>query len=270
MATTTVSALGPNDATQRRFSLVVAGDRTAEFRSARRRSITVRAMRLLLPVLTVAVLGGYALTILKTAGLATSMPELSLRKILPQDLAMNNPRYEGFGKDGSSYTFTAKTARQDLTTMNIIALDEISGWVTQADTSRTEITATRGTFDHEASILELFDRIDVVSENGLNAKLTRATILTKESLIKSSEPVVVEFPAGTIHSNTMTTPAEGAGDLVHRECPGRLDAAGARSASAQARCRAPISSRSRTSQSTSLQAGSTSTTERGSRSSPAT
>jgi LPS export ABC transporter protein LptC len=204
MATTTVPALGHHDASQRRFALVVAGDRTGEFRIARRRSIAVRAMRWMLPMLALVVLGGYALTILKTAGLATSIPELSLRKILPQDLAMNNPRYEGFGKDGSSYTFTAKTARQDLAAMNIIALDEISGWVTQADTSRTEITATRGTFDHEASILELFDRIDVVSENGLNAKLTRATILTKESLIKSSEPVAVEFPAGTIHSNTMT------------------------------------------------------------------
>ncbi len=204
MATTTASALGPHDATQRRFALVVAGDRSGEFRRARRRSIAVRAMRLLLPVLTLAVLGGYVLTILKAAGLATNMPELSLRKILPEDLAMNNPRYEGFGKDGSSYTFMAKTARQDLKALNMIALDEISGWVTQADKSRTEITATRGTFDHQASILELFDSINVVSENGLNAKLTRATILAKESLIKSEEPVEIDFPAGTIHSNTMT------------------------------------------------------------------
>jgi lipopolysaccharide transport protein LptA/LPS export ABC transporter protein LptC len=204
MATTTASALNAPDANQRRFALVVAGDRTAEFRHARRRSIAVRMMRWLLPALGVAVLGGYAMTILKTAGIATSMPELSLRKILPQDLAMNNPRYEGFGKDGSSYTFTAKTARQDLTAMNLIELDQISGWVTQADKSRTEITATRGNFDHEASVLELFDSIDVVSESGLKAKLTRATILTKENLLKSSEPVEVEFPAGTINSNTMT------------------------------------------------------------------
>ena len=96
MATTT-AALNPHASPQRRFALVIAGDRTGEFRSARRRSIAVRTLRLLLPMLTLVVLAGYALTILQTAGIATNVPELSLRKILPQDLAMNNPRYEGFG-----------------------------------------------------------------------------------------------------------------------------------------------------------------------------
>jgi lipopolysaccharide transport protein LptA/LPS export ABC transporter protein LptC len=204
MAMTTASSANPDGASQRRLALVVAGDRTGEFRSARRRSRGVRLMRWLLPMLTITLLGGYAMTILKSAGLATSMPEISLRKILPEDLAMKDPRYEGFGKDGSSYTFTAKTARQDLAKLNQIELDQISGWVLQADKSRTDVTATRGSFDHEASVLELFDSIDVVSETGLKAKLTRATILAKESLLKTGEPVEVEFPAGTIHASSMT------------------------------------------------------------------
>ena len=133
MAMTTASSANPDGASQRRLALVVAGDRTGEFRSARRRSRGVRLMRWLLPMLTITLLGGYAMTILKSAGLATSMPEISLRKILPEDLAMKDPRYEGFGKDGSSYTFTAKTARQDLAKLNQIELDQISGWVLQAD-----------------------------------------------------------------------------------------------------------------------------------------
>lgn len=204
MAMTIASSANPDGASRRRHALVIAGDRTGEFRSARRRSRGVRLMRWLFPALAILLLGGYAQTILQKAGLATSMPEISLRKILPQDLAMNNPRYEGFGKDGSSYTFTAKTARQDLAKLNQIELDQISGWVLQADKSRTDVTATRGSFDHEASVLELFDSIDVVSETGLKAKLTRATILAKESLLKTGEPVEVEFPAGTIHASSMT------------------------------------------------------------------
>ena len=99
---------------------------------------------------------------------------------------MKNPRYEGFGEDGGSYVFTAKTAEQDLSMPNVVKLNGIVGEVYQADKTRTDITAMRGVFNNEKSLLDLYEEINVDLQSGLKARLTQATILTKEDLLTSA------------------------------------------------------------------------------------
>lgn len=201
----TTPTSGPSAPRQTGAGLVTAGDRTREFEVANRRTMYVRALRVLCPIGVLMLLGVYGLTIAQKSGLVKpeSLPEIALRKILPEDLAMKNPRYSGFGKDGMSYTFTAKTADPNLTNPSVVTLNGISGEIFQADKTRTDVTATRGVFNNDESVLELYEAIDVVSESGLKAKLTRATILTKEDLLTSPEPVVVEFPTGSVRSQQM-------------------------------------------------------------------
>lgn len=196
---------GPSAPRQTGSGLVMAVDRTREFRNAARRTMLVRALRVLCPTGVVMLLGVYGLTIAQNSGLVKpgSLPEMTLRKVLPEDLAMKNPRYAGFGKDGTSYAFTAKTANPDLTNPSVVTLNGITGEIFQADKTRTDVTATRGVFDNDESVLELYEAIDVVSQSGLKAKLTRATILTKEDLLTSPEPVVVEFPTGSVRAKQM-------------------------------------------------------------------
>jgi lipopolysaccharide transport protein LptA/LPS export ABC transporter protein LptC len=184
--------------------LVLAGDRTQAFRQARRGSKIVRTLRWALPISSVALLLGYAVVLLSAQDWSAEIAELAARKILPTDLVMKNPNYEGFGKDGSSYAFQAKTASQNLKNVDLIELKGITGWVRQADKTKTDITAVRGLFDHKKNVLELFENIDIASESGLKARLTQALILTKESLIISREPVAVSFPSGDIRSKSMT------------------------------------------------------------------
>lgn len=186
--------------------LVMVVDRTREFRKARLRTTAVRALRIACPVFALGLLGLYGLTIAQTAGLVggQNLSEFAVRKILPEDLSMKNPRYEGFNKDGGSYMFTAKSAQQDLTIPNVINLNAITGEVYQADKTRTDITAARGVFNNAKSILDLYEEINVVSQSGLKARLTRATLLTKEDLLTSPEPVVVEFPSGSVRAKQMT------------------------------------------------------------------
>lgn len=195
------------DANRRSGDTIMVGtDRTQEFRKAGRRTAIVRALRVVLPVGAVALLGLYGLSIVRTAGLIGSetLTGVAIRKILPEDLAMKNPRYEGFTKDGGSYVFSAATAQQDPTLPNVVKLNGIVGEVFQADKTRTDITATRGVFNNEKSVLDLYEEINVDSQSGLKARLTRATILTKEDLLTSDEPVLVEFPNGSVRSNKMT------------------------------------------------------------------
>jgi LPS export ABC transporter protein LptC/lipopolysaccharide transport protein LptA len=186
--------------------LVMAVDRTHEFKKARRRTVAVRFLRVACPVFAASLLGIYGLTIAQTSGLmdGRTLSELSVRKILPEDLTMKNPRYEGFNKDGGSYMFTAKSAQQDLTIPNVVNLNAITGEVYQADKTRTDITAARGVYNNDKNILDLYEEINVVSQSGLKARLTRATLLTKEDLLTSPEPVVVEFPSGSVRSKQMT------------------------------------------------------------------
>ncbi|MFA5951634.1 MAG: LptA/OstA family protein [Hyphomicrobium sp.] len=204
MATTTAIDDLRGDARQIGIGLVLAGDRTAEYRRARRGTIFVRLLRVTLPLAALGLLATYVSSVLKGTSIGSSVPDIAIRQILPSDLAMNNPRYEGFGKDGSSYVFAAKTAQQDLTKPSIIKLNAITGTLTQADKSTTEVLAARGVFDNTAHLLELYDKIDVVSGAGLKAKLTRATIVTKEGILTSPAPVEIEFTSGTVRANTMT------------------------------------------------------------------
>ncbi len=74
--------------------MLASVDRAREFRRARQRSRVVRALRVVLPVTAVGLLGAYALSIAQTSGVVgpDTLPELSIRKVLPTDLVMKNPR----------------------------------------------------------------------------------------------------------------------------------------------------------------------------------
>lgn len=204
MAMTSVSSPNGEPSRQRGSGIVLDHDRGREYARARRSTLRVKALRMSLPLLAVGVLGLYVVSILKTAGFGSIEPQAAIRKILPQDLAMNNPKYEGFGSDGSSYVFQAKTAQQNLANPILIALNGITGTLTQVDKTKTDFFAARGEYETKKSILELFEQIDVKSESGLKVTMTRATILTDENILTTKEPVRVEFPGGQITSKAMT------------------------------------------------------------------
>lgn len=186
--------------------VVLAGvDRAREFRRAAQRTTVVRTLKVVLPLCCVSLLATYAFTIAQTAGIvdAEGLPELALRKVLPTDLVMKNPRYEGYNKDGGRYVFAAQTAQQEGTSMSVVLLNGITGELYQADGTRTDVTAARGRFDNGASVLQLFDEINVDSKSGLKARLTEATIRTKDDLLTSGHPVLVEFPNGSVRGDRL-------------------------------------------------------------------
>lgn len=184
--------------------IVIAGDRTAARSAARRHSSIVKALKIALPTGGIAVAGLYGLSIATTIGLAEHIPALNVPKILPEHLAMQNPHYEGYSKDGGKYWVKADQAQQDLKNLNLIKLTAITGEITDGNKQKTTLKAARGTFDNSANVLELFEAIDVSGDGGLKAQLTRATIKTKDNIITSEEPVVVTMQAGQITASRMT------------------------------------------------------------------
>lgn len=184
--------------------IVLAGDRSASRKAAVQHSRNVRILKFLLPVSTLLVISGYAYSVVNVTGWGKALDTLEVPQIVADNLAMENPHYEGFNNDGGRYWVTAKKAIQDIKSMSLIKLQDITGELIDANKQRTRLTATRGTFNNKENIVELFDTIDIAGENGLKAKLTRATIKTKENLITSDQPVEVAMPAGVVTADQMT------------------------------------------------------------------
>ena len=184
--------------------LVIAGDRSREFGRARRHSIAVRSMRTGLPLAGIAIFALYAWTMLETAGYGKAPTPPTIVATLDKEIAMDNPKYEGFSKDGGTYTLTAKTAIPDLKNPSLVKLNAITGLLFDAKKSRTDLTAAHGLFDSKANRLDLSDGIDVVTQTGLHAKLQTATMMTKEGLLVSQTPVEIDLPAGSVRANALS------------------------------------------------------------------
>lgn len=189
-----------------RASLDFATDRTTAFRRAGRHTVLVRALRFVLPLAAVLLFAGYGLVMQRTFSFGMKDKAFGVDgvSISTQALVAHNPHYEGFDKQGGKFNVRAKTAEQGLGQKGPVALKSIDGQMFDAANSRTDLKATRGTFNTTSNVLELYEKIDVVSQNGMTAELTRATVLTKDGRITSDEPVLVRMPAGTVRGNAMT------------------------------------------------------------------
>ncbi len=180
-----------------------ASDRSRDFRRARRHTLIVSSMRYALPVAALAMAGYFGLTVLQRSGWGVDLPAIPLPKILPENLTMNNPRYEGFNADGGRYEVTARTAQQDFGNTNVVKLDTITGVMFDSAGVRTDLAAGRGVFNSQTNRLDLADSVDIASANGMKAKLKSAVVQIKESIITSTDPVEVEMTAGTVRANEM-------------------------------------------------------------------
>ncbi|MEQ1698032.1 MAG: LPS export ABC transporter periplasmic protein LptC [Hyphomicrobiaceae bacterium] len=183
--------------------IVLAGDRTREFRRARTHSVLVRLLRWGCPLSAVGMAALYVSTMLETAGYGKPAIPPSITPTLSKDFAMDNPRYEGFTKDGGKYVVTAKTALPDFNNPTQIQLNGIVGEMFDARKSRTDFTAGRGLYDTKADQLDLTEGISVVTQSGMNVQLQIATMHTKAGTLTSDAPVKVEMPTGVITANRL-------------------------------------------------------------------
>lgn len=185
-------------------SIVIAGDRTVSRILARRHSMRVRVLKIVLPFAALATIGYFVLTVLNGVGVGPDMPDLQVPQIVADNLKMQNPHYEGFNADGGRYWVRAETAQQDLKSLTVVRLEGITGELTDARKKKTSLAAARGLFDSKSNILELYDSIKVTGDGGLNASLTRARVKTKEGIITSDQPSTIIMDAGQITANQLT------------------------------------------------------------------
>lgn len=180
-----------------------ARERLLAFRQARRHTWSVRALKLALPAAAGITLLVYGATVFVVVGIRPKNFDPGTMRIDSEYLTMENPKYDGFGTDGTRYQLRAKTAVTDIKMSGPIRLNEIDGDLVQQTAATTHLKANWGSFDQKKNVLELYEKIDIDGSSGMTARLTRATVYTKENRVVSSEPVVVEMPTASVRARTM-------------------------------------------------------------------
>lgn len=183
--------------------VIVGADRARMFRKARRHTLLVRSLRMLLPALVVGSIGAYGWSALDGVDLTAATALKAISRIAPENLTMHNPHYEGFMDDGGTYEVHALTANPDLQNTSSILLSGITGRMTDAKKASTRLEARNGVFDTGSSVLTLMNAINVVSDDGLNAVFERAVIDTKARTIKSDTASTISMPGARIRSNSV-------------------------------------------------------------------
>ncbi len=178
--------------------IVLAADRSDSFRQARRHTQVVRFLRVALPASGALMCLIYIVALVGSDGFSNAMPDVAIPRITPQDLAMQNPNYDGVMDDGGTYRVAAARARQNFDRTDFIELEAITGDLVAKDKTATKLTAASGVFNHKENVLELKEKIEIRSDNGFSVDLTSAVVRTKEGRINSDEPVRVGFPAGGV------------------------------------------------------------------------
>jgi LPS export ABC transporter protein LptC len=197
------SATNPARIASTRPIVMDAATRAQSFGKARRHTAFVKLMRLALPVISAVLVVGYGLAAKTKFKIENGVFEPGEWEVDTKNLTMKNPKYDGFGKDGSKYHIESATAQQDLKRTGPVLLNDIDGVFTQVNDAKIRIKAARGAYDQKADTLELQDKIAIRGDDGMAVDLTQATISIKEHKIVSSQPVQIQMAAGQINGQNM-------------------------------------------------------------------
>jgi lipopolysaccharide transport protein LptA/LPS export ABC transporter protein LptC len=184
-------------------SFPTAAQRLKAFAAARRHTWLVRLLKTTLPLAAMVALVGYGALVWVVVGQRPKNFDPGTMRIDSENLTMENPKYDGFGKDGTRYQLRALSAVTDIKMSGPIRLNSIDGDLVQQTGAVTKIQANWGTFDQKKNELELYEKIDIDGSTGMKARLTRATVYTKENRVVSPEPVVADMPTGSVRARTM-------------------------------------------------------------------
>src|SRR5262245_62015055 len=179
-------------------------ERTRAFRLARRHSLLVKLLRVMLPIGAVSLSLFYALTLSDSWQFGPGRLKVGQVQVSADDLTMKNPTYFGLTKDGGRYEVRAKKAILEFAKDAPIKLVDVDGDLLQTNNVTTKLKAKHGLLDNAKAELELYDGIEIDATNGMKARLSRAMVYNKEHRVVSKHPVDLWLPTGSVKGASMT------------------------------------------------------------------
>ena len=145
-----------------------------------------------------------AATYFKPMQVFDKMPSVSGKlAVQGSKITMELPRIAGFTRDKRSYELNAETAVQDITSPDIVELQNLRARLEMQDKDVVNITANSGTYSTKADKVVLRDQVVVTSQQGYKAVLREAAIEMKKGNVVSEHPVDITLPNGWLKSNRM-------------------------------------------------------------------
>lgn len=166
---------------------------------ARRHSIWVKILRVLLPLSGVLILGGMVGAIV----LFNMFQNLGVGNVsLSMDgLVMDHPELSGHDGD-RSYKVKAVRAIQRLSDPRIIDLETIQADIALSRDEGAAIVATRGIYNSADETLKLYDGLQVDWSEGYTVDMSEVFVDMKTGALDTESPITIRSENGSIRSRT--------------------------------------------------------------------
>jgi lipopolysaccharide export system protein LptC len=123
-------------------------------------------------------------------------PAIDLREA--RELRMVNPRYAGLDRYNRPYAVTAAIGRQVPDRNDVMALERPQAVMTVHSGASVLVTAATGVYQSQAQLLDLFEDVNLVHQDGTRFVTRRAHLNVSENTAEGHEPVEGHGPSGDI------------------------------------------------------------------------
>lgn len=123
-------------------------------------------------------------------------PFIDLREA--RELRMLNPRYAGIDRLNRPYVLTSAIGRQVPNRDDLMSLEQPRAEMTMRRGATVVVTAVTAMYQSQSQLLDLFDDVNLVHENGTRFVTRSAHVNVSTNTAEGHEPVVGHGPSGDI------------------------------------------------------------------------
>jgi lipopolysaccharide export system protein LptC len=182
--------------------------RATRYRAARRHSVLVRALRVLLPA---GAAGALMLFVASSfIGSGGDEPEIGTVSLQGTTLVMNRPRLTGYDQERRPFELTAAAARQAIADPRRIVLDRVQARTELAANGWARVTADEGLYDSEREVVTGTGNVHVTSSFGYEVLMERATTFLRENRLVTDKAVELRYGENRLFAEKMTATEGGA------------------------------------------------------------
>jgi lipopolysaccharide export system protein LptC len=124
------------------------------------------------------------------------LPVIDLREA--RELRMVKPRYAGLDRFDRPYVVTAAYGRQVPDRNDVMALERPKAVMTVHGGASVVVTAATGIYQSQAQLLDLFEDVNLVHEDGTRFVTRRAHLNLSDNIAEGQNPVEGHGPSGDI------------------------------------------------------------------------
>ena len=115
-----------------------------------------------------------------------------------RELSMLNPRYAGLDRYNRPYVITASVGRQVPDRNDVMALEKPKAVMTVHGGASVVVTAATGIYQSQAQLLDLFEDVNLVHENGTRFVTRHGHINLSDNTAEGHDPAEGHGPSGDI------------------------------------------------------------------------